>query len=119
MTADNDKDDDIEGTYVFGLGRSHQGYALNKMCMSLSKAENRELFLADQLGYMRGYDVPEEQIEAIQRRDWLALTKAGGNVYMLLKLGHLIGEELYALGAQQRGETLEEFLQTRLAREAR
>lgn len=109
----------IEGTYVFDLERSRAGYALNKMCMSLSRAENRELFLKDQLAYMRKYEVPEAQIAAIEARDWLSLTKSGGNVYMLLKLGHLVGDGLYALGAQQRGQTLEEFLETRHAKEAR
>lgn len=110
---------DIEGTYVFDLERSRQGYALNKMCMSLSRAENRERFLKDPLDYMHEYEVPEAQIAAVEARDWLTLTKSGGNVYMLLKLGHLVDQGLYVLGAQQRGQTLEEFLETRLAKGAR
>jgi protocatechuate 4,5-dioxygenase alpha chain len=109
----------IEGTYVFDHRRSREGYALNKMCMSLTRPVNRAAFLADQLGYMREFHVPEYQISAVQAGDWLALTKTGGNVYMLLKLGHLIGQGLYALGAQQRGQILDQFLDTRLARGAR
>lgn len=118
-TAPDRSDEPIEGTYVFDHRQSRSGYALNKMCMSLTRPENRQAFLSNQLAYLRRYGVPDDQIAAVQARDWLYLTKAGGNVYMLLKLGHLIGEGLYALGAQQRGQTLEEFLDTRLVRGAR
>lgn len=109
----------LSGTYVFDHRRSRQGYRLNKMCMSLTKPENREAFLADELSYMRQYGLPEDQIEAVQQRDWLGMVKLGGNIYMLIKIGHLIGEGLYAAGAQQRGQTLEEFLETRGAKDAR
>lgn len=109
----------IDGTYVFDHRQSRKAYHLNKMCMSLAKSENRDRFTEDPEAYMHAYDVPEEQIRAIKEGDWLELTKAGGNVYMLLKLGHVMGTELYALGAQQRGQTLQEFLETRVAKEAR
>lgn len=109
----------IEGTYVFDLHSSRQGYALNKMCMSLTRPENRDEFTADPRAYMRKHNVAEEQIAAVEAHDWLNLIKAGGNVYMLIKVGHLLGDGLYALGAQQRGETLEQFLDTRLVRGAR
>ena len=109
----------LEGTYVFDHRRSRQGYQLNKMCMSLTDAANREAFLADEPAYLRRYKLSEEQIEAVQARDWLRMVKLGGNIYMLIKMGHLIGEGLYAAGAQQRGQTLEEFLETRTAKDAR
>jgi protocatechuate 4,5-dioxygenase alpha chain len=109
----------LEGTYVFDHHRSRQGYRLNKMCMSLTNPKNREAFLADELAYLRSYDIPEEQIEAVLARDWLRMVKLGGNIYMLIKMGHLIGEGLYVAGAQQRGETLEQFLETRGAKDAR
>lgn len=109
----------IPGTYVFDHRMSRRGYALNKMCMSLTGSANRERFVADPVGYMREYAVPEEQIHAVQAHDWLTLTKSGGNVYMLMKMSTALGDGLYALGAQQRGETLEQFLATRQARDAR
>jgi protocatechuate 4,5-dioxygenase alpha chain len=112
-------DSGIDGTYVFDHRQSRKAYHLNKMCMSLTKPENRKLFAQDMGAYMRSYEVPEDQIKAVEEGDWLTLTKVGGNVYMLLKLGHVLGTELYALGAQQRGQTLEEFLESRAAKEAR
>lgn len=110
---------DLEGTYVFDHRRSRKGYRLNKMCMSLTDPANREAFLADEDAYLRRYGVPEEQIEAVKARDWLRMVQLGGNIYMLIKMGHLIGEGLYVAGAQQRGQTLEEFLETRVAKGAR
>lgn len=109
----------LEGTYVFDHRRSRQGYRLNKMCMSLTDPRNREAFLADEEAYLRSFDIPEEQIEAVRARDWLRMVQLGGNIYMLIKMGHLIGEGLYVAGAQQRGETLEQFLETRGAKDAR
>lgn len=109
----------IPGTYVFDHRMSRRGYALNKMCMSLTDAANRERFLADPVAYMHQYGVPEEQIRAVQAHDWLTLTRSGGNVYMLMKMSTALGDGLYALGAQQRGETLEQFLASRQARDAR
>ena len=70
-------DEAPSGTYVFDHQRSNHGYALNKMCMSLTKEANRLDFLDDRLGYMRKYDVPQDQIDAIANEDWLALTKGG------------------------------------------
>ena len=117
--AEEPKAPPLEGTYVFDHHRSRAGYRLNKMCMSLTDPRNREAFLADELAYLRSYDIPEEQIEAVQARDWLRMVQLGGNIYMLIKMGHLIGEGLYVAGAQQRGETLEQFLETRGAKDAR
>lgn len=111
--------DPIPGTYVFDHRLSRRGYALNKMCMSLTSAANRERFLADPAAYMREFGVPDEQIRAVEAHDWLTLTKSGGNVYMLMKMSTLLGDGLYALGAQQRGQSLEEFLETRQAKDAR
>ena len=43
----------------------------------------------------------------------------GGNIYMIIKIGAVIGHGLYQIGAHQRGETYEEFLSTRNAAGAR
>lgn len=123
MSDDSSKQDAeadaLEGTYVFDHRRSRKGYRLNKMCMSLVKPENRERFMEDELAYLQSYGLPEDQLRAVQDRDWLELVKQGGNIYMLIKMGHLVGEGLYVAGAQQRGETLEQFLETRGAKDAR
>jgi len=110
----------IPGTYVFDHTRSQLGYELNKLAHSLTDPANREAFRKDEEGYMARFKLRDGQKEAIRRRDWLALTKEhGGNIYYIYKLGAATGAGLYHMGAQMRGETYEEFLQTRDAKGAR
>ncbi len=55
----------------------------DKLAMSLTDAENREQFAA------------------------------GGNIYLLVKIGGAVGQNLPQIGARMRGESLEMFLETR------
>lgn len=104
----------IPGTYPFDYTRARIGYPFNKMCMSLTKPENREAFKADREAYMAKYGLSEAQKQAVRDQDWLCLIKdLGGNVYLTIKVAECLGVGLYTMGAQQRGETLEQFLQTR------
>jgi protocatechuate 4,5-dioxygenase alpha chain len=110
----------IPGTYVFDHTRARAGYELNKLAYSLTDPANRAAFQRDQEGYMARYSLTEEQKAAIRRRDWLALVKEhGGNIYYIYKLGAATGAGLYHMGAQMRGETYEQFLETRGAKGAR
>ena len=110
----------ILGTYVFDHARSRAGYELNKLAYSLTDTANRDAFRKDEEGYMARYRLSEEQKAAIRRRDWLALVKDhGGNIYYMYKLGATTGAGLYHMGAQMRGETYEQFLETRGAKGAR
>jgi protocatechuate 4,5-dioxygenase alpha chain len=110
----------IPGTYVFDHTRSRLGYELNKLAYSLTDPANREAFRKDEEEYMARYKLSDEQKDAIRTRDWLALTKDhGGNIYYIYKLGAATGAGLYHMGAQMRGETYEQFLETRGAKGAR
>jgi protocatechuate 4,5-dioxygenase alpha subunit len=110
----------IPGTYVFDASRSRAGYALNKLAHSLTVRENRDSFRADEEAYMAKYDLTGAQRHAIRDRDWLRLMKeCGGNIYYVYKIGAAVGDGLYNMGAQMRGQSFEEFLQTRSAKDAR
>lgn len=110
----------IPGTYVFDHSRSRAGYALNKLAHSLTDEANRAAFQRDEEAYMGSFAVSEAVKDAIRRRDWLALTKEhGGNIYYVYKLGAATGTGLYHMGAQMRGETYEQFLESRDAKGAR
>ena len=63
-----------------------QGYALNKMCHSLNRAENRAEFSADEAGYCARFGLTAEERKAVLGRDKPQLYAAGGNMYFLAKL---------------------------------
>ena len=79
--VDNSSLDDIPGTTVFTIDRSHKGFALNQFCMSLMKPENRERFKANERSYLEewpltedadpGRDRPRLQPDARPRREHL------------------------------------------------
>ena len=113
MTNQQGSTMDLPGTAVFTGERSRQGYRLNKFAMSLARPENRERFLADEAGYMRAMGLDESEIELVRRRDWAGMIERGGNLYVLLKIAGTVGQNLLQMGAQMRGETLQEFMATR------
>lgn len=109
MTATNNYDDDIPGTYVFNGRRAQIGYPLNRMCMSFNYAENRAAFLADEEAYCNRYGLSAAQKAAVHDKDVLRLLGLGGNIYYLAKLAGIFGLNVQDLGAQQTGVTVEEF----------
>jgi len=99
----------IPGTVIFDGAEAQKGYALNKMCYSFNRAENRAAFSRDEDGYCRAYGVTAEQRDAVRRRDILALVHLGGNVYYLAKLAGVFGYDVQDIGAQQTGVSVAEF----------
>src|SRR5580704_9873391 len=69
MTKKHDYDD-IPGTFVFDAERSRQGYGINMFCMSLMKEENRKAFKANEVEYLKKFNLSPEQTEAILKRDY-------------------------------------------------
>ena len=100
---------DIWGTTLFDGRAAQRGYALNKMCYSFNEAANRDAFRRDPEGYCRKYNLDEAQLDAVRRRDVLALIAAGGNIYYLAKLAGIFGLNVQDIGAQQTGVTADEF----------
>ena len=100
---------DIPGTTIFDGKQAMKGYALNKMCYSFNRAENREEFKADEEAYMEKYGLNEEQKEAIRKRDVLGLIDAGGNIYYLAKFAGIFKLSVQDVGRLQPGRTTEEF----------
>lgn len=107
------RDTHIPGTTVFTGERSHRGYRINKLAMSLTDAKNREAFKADERAYMRRFGLSEDEMRLIAKRDWNGLVAAGGSIYLLIKIGGSVGQNLLQMGAAMRGETLDEFMKTR------
>jgi len=109
------RDNPVPGTTVFTGVLSQQGYRINKLAMSLTDPANRESFRANEQAYMGYYGLSADEIDLVARRDWAGLIERGGNVYVLLKIAATVGQNLLQMGAQMRGETLDEFMKTRPA----
>jgi len=109
------RDTPIPGTTVFTGVLSQQGYRINKLAMSLTDPANRDSFRADEQAYMAQYGLSTDEIDLVARRNWAGLIEHGGNVYVLLKIAAAVGQNLLQMGAQMRGETLDEFMKTRPA----
>lgn len=99
----------IPGTILFDGRQAMKGYALNKMCFSFNRAENREAFRRDEEAYMERYGLNEQQKAALRKRNVLDLIEAGGNIYYLAKFAGIFGLTVQDVGAQQTGMTVDEF----------
>ncbi len=108
MTKDYD---DIPGTYIFDGAHSRKGYYLNMFCMSLNKAENRDLFRVDPMGYLDRFPLTPTQRQAVIDRDWLAMLRLGGNIYYTFKIAIFDGLSMQNVGGKMSGITEEEFKQ--------
>jgi len=114
MSRESGHSDHIPGTFVFTGQRSGKGLKLNKFAYSLHDAKNREAFGEDSNAYMDSYGLSDWEKQKILEKDVKALVEeGGGSIYMLIKIGAVTGDGLATMGAQQRGETLEEFMATR------
>ena len=107
--------DDIPGTFVFDGRRSRQGYALNKLFMSLNDPANRDAMRAHEGAYLDRFALSAEQRDAVVRRDWLRLLELGGNIYYVYKLAAFDGMTFQQLASQQTGLTEEEYAAMMLA----
>ena len=107
------RNETIAGTTVFTGARSHQGYRINKLAMSLTDPANRDAFRTDERGYMARFALTEREMDLVARRDWTGLVDAGGSIYVLLKIAATVGQNLLQIGAQMRGEPLDAFMASR------
>jgi protocatechuate 4,5-dioxygenase alpha chain len=99
----------IPGTILFDGEEAQKGLALNRMCFSFNRAENRDAFVKDEDAYCAKYGLSAEQREAVKSRNVLKLLAAGGNVYYLAKLAGIFGLNVQDIGAQQTGMSVDAF----------
>jgi protocatechuate 4,5-dioxygenase alpha subunit len=114
MSKETGHSDHIPGTYVFTGQRSKIGLKLNRFAYSLNQEKNREAYREDPTAYIDSCGLSAWEKEKILAGDWKSLVEeGGGSIYMLIKVGSVSGAGLASLGAQQRGESQDEFMKTR------
>ena len=114
MTQTHDYDS-IPGTYVYDSESGRMGYALNMLCMSLNKAENRKAFKEDEAAYLDRYALTPEQRRTVLERDWLGMLKVGGNIYYTIKIAFCDGLTFQDVAGMMSGVSKETYAQMMLA----
>ena len=103
----------LEGTYLFDLERSARALRLNRFLHGLTVPEKRNLFRDDPDAAFDKAGLSEEERRMVRELDWAALIRYGASFFCLEKLGRVKGVSNPEMVAGFRGETLEEFLNTR------
>ncbi|MBI4520773.1 MAG: gallate dioxygenase [Gemmatimonadetes bacterium] len=103
----------LEGTYPFDQRRSLKAYRLNKFLHNLVIPAHRAKFLSDQEAAFEEAQLTEEERDLVRRRDWRGLIHYGVIFFMLEKLGAVVGVSNLHIYAAMRGQSLDDFLETR------
>lgn len=102
---------EAQDDYLLDLAAGRRGYAINRLCGSLTSEENRHRFSDDEAGYCDAYGLSPEQKKAILERDWTAMLDLGGSIFYTFKLAMLDGKSMQYLGGVFTGMSAEEFAQ--------
>ena len=100
---------DVPGTTIFDAEQSRKGYWLNQFCMTLMKAQNREVFKSNERAYLDQWPMSEEQKQAVLDRDLNRCISLGGNIYFLAKIGATDGKSFQQMAGSMTGMTEEEY----------
>lgn len=105
----------LEGTYPFSLESSVRAYRLNKFLHGMTRPAHRARFVADEEAAFEAAGLSEQERDLVRRRDWRGLIHYGVIFFMLEKLGAVVGVSNLHIYAAMRGQSLEDFQQTRNA----
>ncbi|MGH8981049.1 MAG: gallate dioxygenase [Acidimicrobiales bacterium] len=105
--------DALAGSYPFDLARSVKGFRVNKYLHAMVDPRHRARFLSDPESSFEEFGLSDEEKDLIRRRDWGGLIHYGAIFFVLEKLAAVLGLTNADVYAAMRGESLEEFLETR------
>jgi len=109
----------VAGSYLLTVSLAQQAYRLSAFCRELMKPEHRAAFKADEMRCLHDAGLTAAEIEMVRARDWLGMVRYGVNHFLVFRLASCTGDGLAAAGARMRGESLEEFVNTRRVWEGR
>jgi gallate dioxygenase len=105
--------DEIEGTYIFDVTKSVKALRLNRFFWRHREPEFREFVNRDFLAAANEMGLTEEERSLVEQLDWLGLIQYGVSFFVLEKFARVKKTSNLAVYASMRGETLEQFLQSR------
>ncbi|HSW19931.1 MAG TPA: protocatechuate 3,4-dioxygenase [Ramlibacter sp.] len=109
----------LAGTYLFDLRTSVRTLRINRFFWNLAQADHRERLLLDEAAALREAGLSEEEQRLVRAHDWIGLVRHGVNFFVLEKFARVLRVSNMDVYAAMRGESLEEFLQTRRVPDAR
>lgn len=109
----------LVGTYVFDLRVSHRALRINRFFWRLTEPAWRARLVADEGALMREAGLSEQEQALVRARDWIGMIRYGVNFFVLEKFARVVKQTNLEVYAAMRGETLEQFLQTRRVPDAR
>jgi hypothetical protein len=110
---------DLEGTYLFDVRTSNRTLKLNRFFWSMIGADARARYTADPEQAMSAAGLTDEEKELVRRQDWIGLVRHGENFFVLEKFARVVRTTNLEVYAKMRGESFEQFMQTRQVPEAR
>ena len=105
----------LDGTHPFTLETSVRAYRLNKFLHGMTQPAHRSAFLANEDAAFEAARLTAQERDLVRGRDWRGLIHYGVIFFMLEKLGAVVGVSNLHIYAAMRGQSLEDFQQTRNA----
>jgi len=111
--------EEIGGTYAFDIRTSNKTLKLNRFLWKMIGSGWRERYKADPEAVMQEAGLNDTEKDLIRRQDWLGLVRHGANFFVLEKFARVVRKTNLEVYAIMRGESFEEFMQTRRVPESR
>jgi gallate dioxygenase len=105
--------EELTGTYVFDVAASVRAVRLNRFFWRHREPAFRALVARDLHAAFDELQLSEEERRLTEQCDWLGLIRYGVSFFVLEKFARVNKTSNLAVYASMRGETLEQFLQTR------
>ena len=111
--------EDVEGTYAFDLRVSNRTLNINRFFWNMISPEYRRRFLNDDEEAMTSAGLTDQEKGLVRANDWLGLVQYGANFFVIEKFARVVKKTNLEVYAIMRGESFEDFLQTRRVPESR
>lgn len=105
--------EELEGTYVFDLRTSNRTLAFNRFFWNMIREEYRQAFWTDEEAAMSAANLSDVEKALVRARDWLGIVQYGVSFFVLEKWARVVKKTNLEVYAIMRGESFEEFMQTR------
>lgn len=104
---------ELGGTYVFDIRTSQRTLKINRFFWNMIRAEARDAYIADSERAMHDAGLSGPEKDMVRRRDWIGLVRHGVNFFVLEKFARVAKTPNLVVYASMRGQSFEDFMQTR------